>query len=160
MRIPPQVSSAAIVALGHFNPLILRPDWLKSKEIVVGSDYEALQVDFMHAEIVSLQLPWGRMQCDRNQFMITTVQEPVVAVADFFVKCFQMLPETPMTALGINREIHFPAGSFRSLAPDRRHTHPKRLLGRFDAARRRENWRIALAHHGTGNNRGRRKTKS
>jgi hypothetical protein len=59
MRIPPQVSSAAIVALGHFNPLILRPDWLKSKEIVVGSDYEALQVDFMHAEIVSLQFPWG-----------------------------------------------------------------------------------------------------
>jgi hypothetical protein len=46
--------------------------------------------------------------------MITTVQEPVVAVADFFVKCFQMLPETPMTALGINREIHFPAGSLEA----------------------------------------------
>jgi hypothetical protein len=88
----------------------LRPDWLKSKDLLVGSDYEALQIEFMHPEIVALQFPWGRLQCDRNQFVIATVQEPIIAVADFFVKCFQMLPETPINALGINREVHFPAG--------------------------------------------------
>jgi hypothetical protein len=111
MRIPPQTSSASIVAVGNFNPLILRPGWLKNKELIVGSDYEALQVEVIHPEIVAFQLPWGRVHCDRNQFSVTTLQEPLISVADFFEKCFQILPETPMNAVGINREIHFPAGS-------------------------------------------------
>jgi hypothetical protein len=38
-------------------------------------------------------------------------QEPLVRIYDFFVKCFQFLPETPINALGINREVHFDAGS-------------------------------------------------
>jgi hypothetical protein len=110
MRLPVQVSSASIVALGHFNPLIFRADWLKDKEIIVGSDFENLNTLIVHPEIVSYQLPWGTFQTDRNLFNITTLREPVVRVHDFFVRCFQCLPETPITAVGINREVQFAAG--------------------------------------------------
>ena len=70
MRIPPQSSAASIVALGHFNPLIFRPDWLKEKEIVVGNDFENLKTSIVHPEIVSYQIPWGTFKltetCSRS----------------------------------------------------------------------------------------------
>jgi hypothetical protein len=115
MRLKAQISQATLVALGHFNPLIFRPDWLREKELIVGTDSEELQIDVIHAELVMLRFPWGRLQCDHNQFLIATDQEPTIAACDFFVKCFQMLPETPINAVGINREIHFSAGSLTML---------------------------------------------
>jgi hypothetical protein len=111
MRIPPQISGSSVVALGHFNPLIFRPEWLRDKEIVVGSDFEALKINIVHPEIVMLMLPWGQMQVDRDRFMIAATQEPSIRVCDFFVKCFQALPETPINAVGMNRDVHFPAGN-------------------------------------------------
>lgn len=57
MRIPPQISGLSAVALGHFNPLIFRPEWLRDKEIAVGSDFEGIKIDIVHPEIVSLKLP-------------------------------------------------------------------------------------------------------
>jgi hypothetical protein len=111
MRPKAQITQATVVAIGHFNPLILRPDWIRDKELIVGSDSEELQIDVIHAELVMLRFPWGRLQCDQNQFVIAADQEPTIAATDFFIRCFQMLPETPVNALGINREIHFSAGS-------------------------------------------------
>jgi hypothetical protein len=49
MRITPQVSQVTIVAVGHFNPLILRPDWLRNKDLIIGSDSEQLHIEVMHA---------------------------------------------------------------------------------------------------------------
>jgi hypothetical protein len=111
MRIPPQISAASIVALGHLNPLIFRPEWLRDKEIVVGSDFEGIEIDVIHPQIVAFKLPWGQMQVDRDRFTIIATQEPSVRAYDFFVKCFQALPETPITAVGLNREVHFASGS-------------------------------------------------
>lgn len=111
MHIPPQISAASIVAVGHFNPLIFRPDWLKDKELVVGNDFENLKPAIVHPEVVSYQIPWGNFQTDRNIFSITTVREPIVRVHDFFVRSFQCLPETPISAVGINREVHFETAS-------------------------------------------------
>jgi hypothetical protein len=111
MRVPPQVSAASIVALGHFNPLIFRPDWLEGKEIIVGNDFEKLKISIVHPEIVSYEIPWGNFQADRNNFTIATTREPLVRVHDFFVRCFQFLPETPIRAVGLNREVHFETAS-------------------------------------------------
>jgi len=49
MRLTPQMSGASVVALGHFNPLIFRPEWLKDKEILIGNDYVNLAIDVVHA---------------------------------------------------------------------------------------------------------------
>jgi hypothetical protein len=107
MRISPQVSSFSIVALGNLNPLIFRPEWLRDKEIVVGSDFDGISVDIIHPEVVSLRVPWGQLLVEREKFSIMALQEPAVRVQDLFVKCFQVLPETPITAVGLNHEVHF-----------------------------------------------------
>ena len=90
MRISPQVSAASIVALGHFNPLIFRPDWLKDKEILIGNDFENLKILIVHPDIVSYELPWGNFQADRENFTITATREPL---------------------MGINRDVQFETAS-------------------------------------------------
>lgn len=115
MRITPQVLQVSIVAIGHFNPLIFRQEWLSQKELVIGNDQEELVTELLHSEIAIYRLPWGTFHCDREQFVISTQQEPVVVAHDFFVRCFQLLPETPIRAIGINKEIHFSAGGRAAL---------------------------------------------
>jgi hypothetical protein len=111
MQLSPQVRTASIVALGHFNPLIFRPEWFEDKEILIGSDFKNVKIDVIHADVVSFKLPWGQFQVDRTRLSIATSQEPVIRPFDFFVKAFQFLPETPIRAVGINHEFHFDAGS-------------------------------------------------
>jgi hypothetical protein len=111
MRIPPRISAGSIVALGHFNPLIFRPDWFRDQGIIIGSDYESVIIDVIHQDIVMFKVPWGKVQVDRERFSLISIQEPLIRLHDFFVNCFLKLPETPISALGINRDIHFEAGS-------------------------------------------------
>jgi hypothetical protein len=111
MRIPPQISGSSIVALGHLNPLIFRPEWLRDREIAVGSDFEGIKIEIVHPEVVALKLPWGQLQADRDRFLIAGFQEPSIRVCDFFVKSFQALPETPINAVGLNIDVHFPLSS-------------------------------------------------
>jgi hypothetical protein len=111
MRIDPQISGVGIVALGNFNPLIFRPDWFKDKEIVVGGDFDGCKIDIIHPEVSSFRLPWGQMHVDRDRFSIAANREPIIRVFDFFVRTFQCLPETPIKAFGINRDVHFDAGT-------------------------------------------------
>lgn len=111
MLLPTQVSLASLVALGHFNPLIFVSLWLKEKEVVVGNDFDSLKTLMVHPDIVSYELPWGNFQVDRTNFSITTNREPIIRVQDFFVRCFQFLTETPIRAIGINREVHFATAS-------------------------------------------------
>jgi hypothetical protein len=87
--------------------LIFRTDWLKDKELIVGADYEGLNVKLIHPEVVSYELPWGSFQVDNRKFIISALQEPIIRAHDFFVRSFQLLPETPISAVGINREVHF-----------------------------------------------------
>src|SRR5262249_14776135 len=115
MRLPAQISGASIVALGHFNPLIFRPDWFMGKQIVVGSDADGTEINVIHAELTEFALPWGQFHVDRDRIMITATQEPLIRAFDFFVKTFQFLPETPIRAIGINRDVHFDAGSSQAL---------------------------------------------
>jgi hypothetical protein len=128
MQISPQISGVSVVALGDFNPLIFRPDWLQSKEIIVESD---LNINVVHADIVEFSLPWGEFHVDRERASISSLQEPLIGVHDFFIKCFQYLPETPIRAVGINRDIHFDAGSSYALDRIGDALAPKEIWGDF-----------------------------
>ena len=131
MRIDPHINAATITALGNFNPLIFRTDWFQAKEIVVGADFDNAKIDILHADVSSFRLPWGQMQVDRDRFQISATREPLIRVCDFFVKTFQFLPETPTRAFGINREVHFDAGTARAWESIGDVLAPKQFWGDF-----------------------------
>jgi hypothetical protein len=83
---------------------------LESRSWPIGA-FDGISVEIIHPEIVSLRLSWGQLLVDRERFTILATQEPAVRVQDFFVKCFQVLPETPIRAVGLNHEVQFPVAS-------------------------------------------------
>jgi hypothetical protein len=131
MRILPRISAGSVVALGHFNPLIFRPDWFKDQGIVVGNDYDSVAIEIIHPDMVIFSLPWGKFQVDRDRFSIISTQEPLIRLHDFFVNCFLKLPETPISGLGINRDIHFEAGNQEACDRVGDRLAPKSIWGDF-----------------------------
>lgn len=94
--------------LGHFNPLIFRPEWFVSHGIISQGEGDEAKIGIIHPEIVMFDLPWLNFSVERERFRAVVNQEPIVRVHDLVVRCFSYLQETPITKLGINRELHFP----------------------------------------------------
>lgn len=104
----PEVSGTSVVMLGHFNPLIFRPEWFAKKEIITQADADAAEIGVVHPEIVAFGIkPWIKLSVEQQKFSAGVVQDPNIKLFDFIVKCFSNLPETPVAKLGINRELHF-----------------------------------------------------
>ena len=108
----PEIAAATIVLVGNFNPLIFRPDWFVQKDILAKEEVEAAVKDetirIIHPEIVEFQVPTFRITVERTRFVAMTLLEPLVGVFDLVYSAFRALPETPVSALGINREAHYP----------------------------------------------------
>jgi hypothetical protein len=138
MKISPQINGASIALLGHFNPIIFRPDWFRDKSILVGSDFDEVNIDIINPEIVQFRLSWLQITVTRDRFFVMVVQEPVIRIQDFFVSSFQRLPETPVSALGLNRDVHFDCGSFEAMNEIGDVLAPKEFWGDFvtDSGRR------------------------
>ena len=111
----PESATAAVVLVGNFNPLIFRPDWFVQKKILAEKEVEVAVKDetirLIHPEIVEFEVPTFRITVERTRFQAMTLLEPLVAVFDLVYSTFRELPETPVAALGINRDAHYPLGS-------------------------------------------------
>jgi hypothetical protein len=51
MRIEPEISAAAIVMIGHFNPQIFQPFWLAHHDIISEEEAESANIGFVNPEI-------------------------------------------------------------------------------------------------------------
>ena len=115
MPVRPETTAASVIFLGHFNPLIFSPDWFVRKAILAeGEVDEAVKnetIEIIHREIVKFDVPSFSITVERNRFQAATFLETSVVVYDLVTGTFRELPETPVWALGINREAHFPLGS-------------------------------------------------
>lgn len=110
-----ELSGVSIVGAGSFNPAILHPKWLLEKGIISEhiADH-ALSVDGEKSRlIVSSQLTsfvgdWLSVQVTPQQLVVATVdQAREMDLRDVARSIFDLLPETPVTAIGINTDVHF-----------------------------------------------------
>ncbi len=125
MVIEPEISGASIVLVGKLNPHIFTPDWLLRHQLIGESDAASAEVKVIHPEISVIEFEWMSVRVERERFVVDTSNSPFVRIYDFTVSIFrQLLSHTPIQMLGINRLVHFDAGSFdqrnllgRKLAP-------------------------------------------
>ncbi len=129
------VRESALTVRGHFNPLILQPDWLLAQGLVSELDYrraiESL-AQLVTPDFVRGEYPQIRFDALREQLVVTTVetsQSPALA-RDFVVGVLKALPHTPVEQVEITHSVH------ATLAEDTRSA-----LGRFVDA---EPWRAVL----------------
>jgi hypothetical protein len=69
-------------------------------------------VEIIHKQISKFQTDWLDLQVEPERFQVNRVQEPFGPLKDFVVRTFrELLSHTPITRLGINRHVHFDAGT-------------------------------------------------
>ena len=114
MLIPPDISACSIVLLGQFNPAIFHPVWLQSKEIedeASSSDGELLT----HRDIATFTIAARTYLIRADRFQIETHSIPWVSILDITTKIFsEHLFNTPVSAFGVNRTVHFKLPSVSS----------------------------------------------
>ncbi|HEU5159523.1 MAG TPA: hypothetical protein VFU43_21175 [Streptosporangiaceae bacterium] len=109
MPLPPfALDEVAVVLRGHFNPAIFSPAWLLAEGLISKTAYAEAELRVISSEIAIFETGWLKCNITRDLLQISTSEESdFERVRDVAVGILRALPQTPVGALGINREMHF-----------------------------------------------------
>ncbi len=97
-----------IVLLGQFNPAIFTPAWFTHNGLLRDGLEESAQVQVIHPQIADFTADWLHLQVTNQQFVAETQQAPYARLCELVVRTFsKCVHHTPLTAFGINRNVHF-----------------------------------------------------
>ena len=125
MRITPEISGVSIVLVGEFKPAIFTPAWFTMQGLLSEGTEESAQLQVAHQQLTAFSTEWLRLEVTPDRFLGETLQAPHIQLRDFIVRVFkEHLHQSPLVALGINRQVHFQVKSLaardrigRTLAP-------------------------------------------
>lgn len=109
-----EVAGISVVAAGAFNPAIFHPSWLAEKGLL-PSDLveEALKRETITTrQLAAYTVDWLSVQVTQEQAVFATADEGrEFDLRDLAKAVLDLLPETPIDAVGINSDAHFRAAS-------------------------------------------------
>jgi len=108
----PEISGSSIVLRGSFNPAIFQPAWFAQQNLLAQAEAEASELKIVHPQISSFETERFVLQITTDRFVAASKpnasSEPL---RDLVVGTFFILEHTPVTAIGLNRQLHFPMKS-------------------------------------------------
>jgi hypothetical protein len=108
MQPQPAIQGASIVLRGDFNPTIFHPTWLANQGLIRPQEAEAADIKIIHQQVTQLEVEWLRMGVTTDRFSVTTNQEPYYEpLRDLVIGIFNLLVQTPLRVVGINRHFHY-----------------------------------------------------
>ena len=125
MRIEPEISGVHVILLGDFNPAIFTPSWFALHGLLPERVADTANLRIASQHVTEFAADWLRLQVTAEQFFAETLLAPHVRLCDLIARTFkEYLHHTPVSALGINRDVHFRVPDFserdrigRTLAP-------------------------------------------
>lgn len=117
MAYTPELFSSAIIAVGDFNPAIFSPDWLERNGLIGKDDAETVrdgsqgQPLLVSHQVATFETKWFALQVLENQFSLTSKDALSPAFKDLAVGIFQLVPHTPVGAVGLNCFGHYKLAS-------------------------------------------------
>ncbi len=114
MRIKPEISGIYVVlnARESFAPAIFTPAWFELHGLLPDGTSETANLGVSHRQVTVFETDWLNLEVNTNQFIASTNQEPFIRVRDLVLRVFrERLSQTPISALGINRDVHFKVGT-------------------------------------------------
>jgi hypothetical protein len=104
----PEIDGATLVLLGSFNPAIFQPAWFKSSDLLSGPEADDAEVKIIHPAIAEFSTDWLQLSVIRDRFALHTKSAAhFEQIQDLAVGVFHLLEHTPVTAMGLNRDMHF-----------------------------------------------------
>lgn len=102
----------SIVLLGSFNPGIFHPAWFQKQELLPEIEIEASKIEAISNDIAIFTVAWLRIEAIGDRFVAKTMDESKFGpLRDLVVGMFQLLEQTPVTMIGLNREVSFELSS-------------------------------------------------
>ena len=110
-----EIDSASIVILGSFNPAIFHPSWFKANGLIKPEEADKAKLEFTTPLISIFRVEWFRLQVEAQKFVIQTENEThFELLSDLVMGTFSLLEHTPVSAIGLNRGMHFKMDSEES----------------------------------------------
>lgn len=118
MKRTAEILTASIVAIGDFNPAIFSPDWLERNGLIGREDADDVrektkdekpkgQSMLVSHEVTAFETSWFALQILGKQFSLTSKGAVSPALRDLAKGIFDLVPHTPVTAVGLNFMGHF-----------------------------------------------------
>jgi len=110
----PEVFQSSIICVGAFNPPIITPEWLNRHKLIGNDDANEARrsVSLLTTPQVSqFETQWFGVQALENQLAFTSKGVVNAAFRDLVVGVLTLLPQTPVTAMGINFLAHYKLAS-------------------------------------------------
>jgi hypothetical protein len=102
------IEGIEIVLIGSFNPKIVQPAWLATEGLVPKGEADAAKLHIVHPELTSFSLGWVSVQVTTDRFVATTDRTDCYEPCrDLVLGIFQLLRHTPVSRMGINRNMHY-----------------------------------------------------
>lgn len=105
-----EIFGSSIVAVGAFNPAIFSSDWLERNGLIGIQDANVAHQNksyIVSSQICAMETDWFALQVLENQFALTSKDALSPALKDLAVGVLSLLPQTPISAIGINFMGHY-----------------------------------------------------
>ncbi|MGW9182502.1 hypothetical protein [Agromyces sp. NPDC055661] len=101
-----------LVLRGAFTPILFSPAWFKERGLIGEPELAAAGVEVIAGEIASFRLGWLGVHVTPDGFQVSTSEvEEFPRLRDVALGALRLLEQTPLGALGINRNFHTIIGS-------------------------------------------------
>lgn len=99
-----QIETLSVVIIGDFNPPILQPFWLSSKNLIREEEAKNAKIEIIHNDIVRYEInDWLNVEVTKKRCEFRTSKEPYFKpLKDLSCGIFSILKETPFDSVGIN----------------------------------------------------------
>jgi hypothetical protein len=106
------ISSSNIVLLGSFNPKIFQPEWFARQGLLPQAEVDAAEVKVIAQPISHFETERFTVFVTEQQFIAASKPDASPApLRDLVSGTFFILEHTPVTAMGLNRQMHIPMES-------------------------------------------------
>ncbi len=108
-----EILTSSFVVVGDFNPAIISPDWLEKNDLIGKEDADVAREGsqgrpmLVSHQVAVYETGWFALQVLDTQFSLTSKGAFSPATKDLAAGIFQLVPHTPVTAVGLNFLAHF-----------------------------------------------------
>lgn len=107
----PDAEDINVVLLGSFNPGIFHPEWFRRQEILLPAESENAKVRIVSPDVTEIVFLDMKLDVLPDRFILRTQDASrAEKLNDIVQGVFRRLHHTPISACGINNELHFDLG--------------------------------------------------
>jgi hypothetical protein len=101
----------SLVVVGGFDPRRFHPEWFRAEQLLGKSEAEQAEIKVVYPEITEWSTEAMHLQVTRDRLLVrATVESSADVIRDLVVGTLQLLDQTVVSALGLNRTMHFDVG--------------------------------------------------